>query len=187
MAGPRRKTPWPRRGHHRQAAPRADRHGRSLFRGQLHQILGPGAPRLWIYAGSGRWRGSRLRCGGVLMSLRGRLTIDLDAIIANWRALDAESRAECETAAVLKADAYGLGAERVGKALSGIGIRTFFVAVAAEGEALRKAIGPNAVIYVLGGYARDSLARYRTHDLRPVLNSAEQARAWFSDRPGAPA
>src|SRR5699024_11092147 len=94
---------------------------------------------------------------------------------------------ESVTAAVLKADAYGLGAERVGKALSGIGIRTFFVAVAAEGEALRKAIGPNAVIYVLGGYARDSLARYRKHDLRPVLNSAEQTRAWFSDQPGAPA
>lgn len=121
------------------------------------------------------------------MSLRGKLTINLDAIIANWRALDAMSRDECETAAVLKADAYGLGAERVGRVLSGIGIRTFFVAVAAEGEALRKAIGPDAVIYVLGGYARDSLARHRTHDLRPVLNSGEQARAWFSDQPGGPA
>jgi|SRR5690625_2959684 len=121
------------------------------------------------------------------MSLRGRLTIDLDAVIANWRALDAESSETSETAAVLKADAYGLGAERVGQALSGIGIRTFFVAVAAEGESLRGAVGPDAAIYILGGYSRDSVARYRTHDLRPVLNSAAQAAAWFSDQPGAPA
>src|SRR5690625_1853348 len=109
MAGPRRKAPLPRRGPQRQAAPWADRYGRSPFRGQLPQVLGPGAPRLRIYAGSGPWRGSRLRCGGVLMSLRGRLIIDLDAIIANWRALDAESRAQCEKGGVLTADGQRLG------------------------------------------------------------------------------
>ena len=65
---------------------------------------------------------------------------------------------------------------------------TFFVAVAAEGEALRDAVGPGPAIYVLGGYrARDAGALHAAHDLRPVLNSAEQARAWFEARPGAPA
>ncbi|MEM8596746.1 MAG: alanine racemase, partial [Pseudomonadota bacterium] len=41
--------------------------------------------------------------------LEGRLTIDLGAVAENWRALDARSSAEVETAAVIKADAYGLG------------------------------------------------------------------------------
>ena len=39
---------------------------------------------------------------------RARLTIDLDAVAANWHALDALSAASVETAAVLKADAYDL-------------------------------------------------------------------------------
>jgi alanine racemase len=121
------------------------------------------------------------------MSLRARLTIDLDAIVANWRALDALTAPGCETAAVVKADAYGCGAAQVGQALARAGARTFFVAVALEGERLRAAIGPDPAIYVLGGYARETVARYAAHELRPVLNSAAQARAWFADRPGAPA
>lgn len=121
------------------------------------------------------------------MSLRARLTVDLDAVAANWRALDALTPPACETGAVVKADGYGLGAERVGQALARAGARTFFVAVAAEGEALREAVGPGAAIYVLGGYSRDTLHRYAAHELRPVLNSAAQARAWFADRPGSPA
>ena len=48
------------------------------------------------------------------------LTIDLDAITANWRALDAMT--DCETAAVVKADGYGLGVGRVAKALAQAGI-----------------------------------------------------------------
>jgi alanine racemase len=119
--------------------------------------------------------------------LRALLTINLDAIVANWRALDALTGPGCETAAVVKADGYGLGAAQVGRALARAGVRTFFVAVAAEGEALRAAIGPEPVIYILGGYSRDTVHRYAVHELRPVLNSADQARAWFADRPGSPA
>lgn len=121
------------------------------------------------------------------MSLRARLTVDLDAIVANWRALDGLTGPGCETAAVVKADGYGCGAAEVGRALVRAGVRTFFVAVAAEGEALRAVVGPAPAIYVLGGYSRETMARYMASDLRPVLNSAEQARAWFSDRPGAAA
>ena len=121
------------------------------------------------------------------MSLRARLTVDLGAIVANWRALDALTAPGCETAAVVKADGYGCGAPQVGRALARAGVRTFFVAVAQEGEILRAVIGPDPVIYILGGYARETVARYAAHDLRPVLNSAEQARAWAADRPGAPA
>src|SRR5690606_39072015 len=151
LDGQGREAARPRRGHHRQAAPRADRHGGPALRGQLHQILRPGARAFRPRAGRrpGRQPGNRLRCRGVLVSLRALLTIDLDAIVANWWALDAMTGFGCETAAVVKADGYGLGAARVGRALAGAGCRTFFVAVPTEGEALRAAIGPDPVIYIL--------------------------------------
>lgn len=124
------------------------------------------------------------------MSLSGDLLIDLDAIVANWRALDARSAPEVETAAVLKADAYGCGAAYAGPALARAGARSFFVALPAEGAQLRDAVGPDPVIYVLNGYParEDSTAdpAYATHRLRPVLNSAAQARAWFRDHAELP-
>jgi alanine racemase len=69
----------------------------------------------------------------------GTLQIDLEALAANWRALDAMTG--CETAAVVKADGYGLGAARVATRLAKEGVRRFFVAVAEEGATLRKALG----------------------------------------------
>lgn len=115
------------------------------------------------------------------MSLSASLTVDLGAVVRNWRALDALSEPACETAAVVKADGYGCGAGVVGQALARAGARTFFVAVPREGAVLRDAIGPGPAIYILGGYGRDEADLYRTHDLRAVLNSADQARWWFKD------
>ncbi len=120
------------------------------------------------------------------MSLRARLCVDLSAIVSNWCAIDALTVPDCETAAVVKADAYGCGAETVGRALARSGVQTFFVALPEEGVRLRKAIGAGPQIYVLGGYGRDQIAHYRRCDLRPVLNSVDQARNWFDDCPGAP-
>lgn len=81
------------------------------------------------------------------------LTIDLDALVANWRRLrDLAPGAEC--AAVVKANAYGLGAARVGPALSAAGCRRFFVAHSAEALALRAALPletTGATIHVLHG------------------------------------
>jgi hypothetical protein len=71
---------------------------------------------------------------------------------ANWRALDALTA--CETAAVVKADAYGLGLAEVATALAAEGARSFFVAVAEEGAALRKVLGPGPVINVFRGTCR---------------------------------
>lgn len=71
---------------------------------------------------------------------RAKLTVDLGALADNWRALDAMSA--CETAAVVKADGYGLRADRVGPALTEAGVKTFFVAQVEEGAVLREAVGP---------------------------------------------
>ena len=112
------------------------------------------------------------------------LTIDLDAIVANWRALDAMTN--CETAAVVKADGYGLGAARVARALAQAGVRRFFVAVAEEGAAVRDALGPNADILVFGGHMRGDTDMINDLHLTPMLNSLDQLTRHFEALPNMP-
>lgn len=104
------------------------------------------------------------------------LTIDLGALVANWRAL-AQMAAPAECAAVVKADAYGLGLDRVAPALAEAGARTFFVAQPPEGVRLRKILGPDPVIYVFNGFTPADTEAYAAHDIRPVINSLPQLRA----------
>ena len=60
------------------------------------------------------------------------ITIDIGAIAANWLYLDSLSPGTTETAAVVKADAYGLGAAMIAPPLAGVGCRSFFVMSLAE-------------------------------------------------------
>lgn len=111
----------------------------------------------------------------------GYLTIDLDAIVANWRALDAMTAVP--TAAVVKADAYGLGASAVAQALFAAGARDFFVAVAEEGAAVRAAVGPEARIYVFSGHMAGDTQMIAALDLTPMLNSVAQLTRHFESLP----
>jgi alanine racemase len=101
-----------------------------------------------------------------------RLTIDTGAIVANWRML-AESSGRAETSAVLKADAYGLGAAPVARALSKAGCRTFFVATVTEGTELRRIL-PDARIFVLSGLWAGWEDQCFANGLIPVIASVEQ-------------
>lgn len=101
-----------------------------------------------------------------------RLTIDTDAIAANWRTL-AERCGRAETSAVLKADAYGLGAPPVARALARAGCRTFFVATVTEGVELRHTL-PEARIFVLSGIWAGWEQQFFAHGLIPVIASIEQ-------------
>ncbi len=104
------------------------------------------------------------------------LTIDLDALAANYRQLrDLAAPAEC--AAVVKADAYGLGMAEAAPALWRAGCRTFFVATLSEAQALR-ALLPEATLYVFSGLLPGTAETYRAARLRPVLNSAEEIEEW---------
>ncbi|MEM6904412.1 MAG: alanine racemase, partial [Pseudomonadota bacterium] len=118
--------------------------------------------------------------------LTGQLTVDLGAIAANWRALDAMSARECETAAVVKADAYGCGIGAVGPALRQAGADCFFVATPTEGAALRRALGSGPRIHILAGYTADERPHFEAHALRPVLNAPGQVAAWMAG-PAGPA
>ncbi|MEJ8573382.1 alanine racemase [Microbaculum marinum] len=106
----------------------------------------------------------------------GRLTIDLKALKENWRDLKAMSP-HAETAAVVKANAYGLGLGNVVPALWEAGCRVFFVAILAEARRVR-AIAPEAKIYVLDGLAPDAHHTYHLHNVRPVLGSLTEIETW---------
>jgi alanine racemase len=103
------------------------------------------------------------------------LTVDLGAIVANWRFLKSQSAGE--TAAVVKADGYGLGATRISAALFQAGCRTFFVAQLGEAVALRAGL-PEAEIHVLAGLAEGEAPLFLAHKLVPVLNDLGQIERW---------
>ena len=104
------------------------------------------------------------------------LTIDLDAVAANWRKLQRMVEpALC--AAVVKADAYGLGADRVAPALAAAGCRSYYVAQLDEGIALRRHLAA-AEIAVFDGVLPGAEAELAQHRLVPVLNSLDQIDRW---------
>lgn len=110
----------------------------------------------------------------------GRLTIDLSAIAANWRALAGRvGKAECSAA--VKADAYGCGTEQVVGALAAAGCRTFFVAHLSEARRAR-ATAPQAAVYVLNGLPPGAGSVFAEHDLRPVLSTREELDEWAAFR-----
>ena len=116
-----------------------------------------------------------------LLAAGGRLTIDLVALSANWKALaDHVAGGGHATAAVVKGDGYGIGLEEAARTLAAAGCTTFFVALPDEGRRLREAL-PDAVVYVLNGLigGADAYARF---DIRPVLGSWPEIEEWAAFR-----
>jgi alanine racemase len=106
----------------------------------------------------------------------GVLTIDLDAIVANWRKLE-KMAVPAECAGVIKADAYGCGLEPVARALAGAGCKTFFVATLEEARAARAAL-PQAAIYVLDGFFQNCGEAYAKINARPVIGDLNELAEW---------
>jgi alanine racemase len=105
------------------------------------------------------------------------LTIDLDAVAANWRQLR-HAAGGVATAAVVKADGYGLGAVPVGRALQAAGCRCFFVAHVDEALALRAALAAPEIA-VLTGCPPGAEALFAEQRLIPVLNDLGRIAAWL--------
>lgn len=106
----------------------------------------------------------------------GRLTIDLGALVDNWRTLAGFSpHSEC--GAVVKADAYGIGLAQAASALAKAGAKTLFVAHLAEAKVARAA-APGAVVYVLSGLPPGAAPAYASVGARPVLGSREEIDEW---------
>src|SRR4029079_6989992 len=106
-----------------------------------------------------------------------RLTIDLGARAGNCQRLAARVGETTATAAVVKADAYGIGLEPAAESLAEAGCHTFFVALPDEGVRLRRTVR-DAAIYVLNGLIPGSADVLVAHDLRPVLASMPEIEEW---------
>jgi len=106
----------------------------------------------------------------------GILTIDLDAIVANWRKLE-KTAVPAECAAVIKAGAYGCGVEPVARALSAAGCKTFFVATLDEARVARETL-PSADIYVLDGFFQNSGDAFAKINCRPVIGDLNELAEW---------
>ncbi|MGB0681791.1 MAG: alanine racemase [Magnetovibrionaceae bacterium] len=104
------------------------------------------------------------------------LTIDLDAVRANWRQCNSLMK-NGKAAAVVKADAYGLGMEKVAPALAAAGAETFFVATIDEGIRLRGLL-PSHEIQILGGLLPGTEPVFLEHRLTPMLNSLGDLERW---------
>ena len=104
------------------------------------------------------------------------ITIDLDALEANY-GLCRELMQPASCAAVVKADAYGLGFRKIAPVLRHAGCRQFFTATHREGVTLR-ALLPDVEIYVFEGITALSLATFCDHDLIPVLISPAHSALW---------
>src|SRR4030088_897482 len=106
----------------------------------------------------------------------GILTIDLDAIVANWRKLE-KTAVPAECAAVIKADAYGCGAGPVARALAAAGCKTFFVATLDEARFAREAL-PSAELYVLDGFFQNCGDSFAKLNCRPVIGDLNELAEW---------
>jgi alanine racemase len=107
-----------------------------------------------------------------------RLRIDLGALADNWREL-AGRAAPGRCAAVVKANAYGIGLSDAAPALWAAGARVFFVAHFNEGLAARKALPPEAAIYVLNGLESGADPEdYAEHRLAPVVGGEDELKRW---------
>jgi alanine racemase len=118
------------------------------------------------------------RAANVPAGATGVITVDLAQVRANWRAL-ARHVAPAECAAVVKADAYGLGAGHVIPALVDAGCRTFFVATLDEAHSAR-ALAPGAAIYILDGLLPRTEKDVAGLCAIPVLSCLDEAHAWAS-------
>src|SRR5581483_2173502 len=111
-----------------------------------------------------------------LAGASGILTVDLDALVANWRKLE-KTAVPAECAAVVKADAYGCGVEPVARALAAAGCKTFFVATIDEARTLRATL-PQVTIYSLSGFFQNTGEAYARIDCRPVIGDLNELAEW---------
>lgn len=116
------------------------------------------------------------------------LSVDLGAMLANYNLLCRRALpAVC--GAVVKADAYGLGAAMIAPHLKRAGCAHFFVATVDEGLALRRVLLPGVKIYLLDGLPPGAENDIAAAELIPILNTMAEIERWrsFQRGPGAKA
>src|ERR1700733_10794414 len=111
-----------------------------------------------------------------LAAATGVLTVDLDAIVANWRKLE-KTAVPAECAGVIKADAYGCGVDPVARALAAAGCKTFFVATLDEARAARGG-ARSAAVFLLRGFFQNCGDACAKIDAKPVIGDLNELAEW---------
>jgi alanine racemase len=106
----------------------------------------------------------------------GRISIDLAQLARNWQSL-ATLVAPARCGAVVKANAYGLGAHRIIPALAQAGCTTFFIATPAEGHQARSLL-PQSDIFALDGLLPGSAEAFADDAIMPVLSTLADVESW---------
>lgn len=117
------------------------------------------------------------------MVSRPKLNVSLNSVASNWKLLCSMSESDVETAAVVKADAYGLGMTKIALELLRCGAREFFVATAKEGQELRKAVGTGPRIFILSGYSRKEVQGFSKSRLVPCVVDSTSLADYIRDFP----
>jgi alanine racemase len=117
--------------------------------------------------------------------MRGSLTINLEALAANWEFFR-KTAGGSECAGVIKANGYGLGLSTVAPALWDAGARSFFVARLEEGIQARNCLPKGATIFVLDGVFDGEIDETLAASLVPILNTPAQVTLWLAQGVGAP-
>ncbi|MBO9519516.1 MAG: alanine racemase [Porphyrobacter sp.] len=112
-----------------------------------------------------------------------RLQLDSDALADNWRALN-ELSGSARAGAAVKANAYGLGVDKVVPILRKAGATDFFVAHWSEVPAVLRHTAPESVAVLHGPIRSDDAQFARAAGVRPVINSLHQARLWIESGGG---
>lgn len=116
----------------------------------------------------------------IMISSTGILTIDLSAIQSNWKFVSTILRDGAECAAVVKANAYGVGVKEVALALYGVGCRSFFVVTLHEAVELRAILASDSALYVLGGVPSGMEEKFVELNLIPVVYSLDALKQWIA-------
>lgn len=108
----------------------------------------------------------------------GELSVDLHAVASNWKYIQAQLGENTDCGAVVKANAYGLGVERVAPKIYLAGCRNFFVANLKEAIQLQSLIGRDARIFVLAGCIAGAEKEFMARNIIPVIVSMAMLRRW---------
>jgi len=111
----------------------------------------------------------------------GKITIDLNSIEKNYKLIKKKIGKECSIAAVLKANAYGLGIKEISIKLKELGCKFFFVATLKEGMELRKIL-KDIEIFILNGPIFFDVKIYNyflDYNLIPIFNSLKELKLWI--------
>lgn len=118
-----------------------------------------------------------MKAENVLANSAASINVDLSAIIDNYQILAGRS-SSADCAAVVKANAYGMGMAEVASALyNETDCKIFFVANLVEAVTLRERLS-DAIIYVFNGLFADQTETYIDHNIRPILNNSDQIALW---------